>query len=45
MIILNDTEFAEALIGGFGWNFAIIDICCTRSVVGSRWTEGYFAAL
>jgi hypothetical protein len=34
----------ENILGDFGWNFAIIDTGCNRSVAG-RWTEEYLAAL
>ena len=33
------------MLGGFGWNFAILDTGCNKSVAGSEWTKEYLAAL
>jgi len=33
------------LLGGFGWNYAILDTGCNKSVAGTRWTEEYIKAL
>ena len=33
------------LIGGFGWNYAILDTGCNKSVAGMRWTEEYIRRL
>merc|ERR1712112_337034 len=35
----------ESMLGGFGWNFAILDTGCNKSVAGSEWTKEYLAAL
>merc|ERR1712112_583396 len=33
------------MLGGFGWNYAIIDTGCNKSVAGNEWSEKYIAAL
>ena len=33
------------LLGGFGWNYAILDTGCNKSVAGMRWTEEYIRRL
>jgi hypothetical protein len=35
----------DNILGGFGWNFAILDTGCNKSVAGRRWTEEYLAVL
>ena len=33
------------MLGGFGWNVAIIDTGCNKSVAGREWSKEYLAAL
>ena len=35
----------QKMVGGFGWNHAILDTDCKKSVAGTRWTEEYIKAL
>ena len=39
------TQAKRRILGGFGWNYAIIDVGCNRSVAGKTWSEEFFAAL
>ena len=39
------TKEEQKLLGGFGWNHAILDTGCNKSVAGMRWTEEYIQAL
>ena len=39
------SEDENDMLGGLGWNYAILDTGCNKSVVGNRWTEEYLAAL
>ena len=33
------------MLGGFSWNYAIIDTGCNKSVAGKEWSKEYLAAL
>ena len=35
----------DDILGGFGWNYAILDTGCNKSVAGNMWMEEYLAVL
>merc|ERR1712112_600552 len=47
--MIDETVFYSSkernMLGGFGWNVAIIDTGSNKSVAGREWTEEYLAAL
>ena len=48
--VIDDAVFYSSkgernMLGGFGWNYAIIDTGCNKSVAGKEWSDEYLAAL
>merc|ERR1712059_87702 len=41
----SDDDEERKLMGGFRWNYAILDTGCNKSVAGTRWTEEYIKRL
>ena len=48
--VIDDAVFYSSkgvrnMLGGFGWNYAIIDTGCNKSVAGKEWSDENLAAL